>query len=369
MMTNLHDLNKRGQSIWYDNIQRSLLNNGELQQLIDAGVTGVTSNPTIFEKAIVGSSDYDDDFIKLVDQAAPKEIYEALAIDDIQRTADLLRPVYEKTGGFDGYVSLEVSPTLAHDTDGTIAEAQRLYRAVDRPNVMIKIPATPAGVPAIAYSISQGININVTLIFSLAQYEAVANAYIEGLERLAQQGGDVSTVASVASFFVSRVDSLVDKQLEQHGVHDLQGTIAIANAKVAYARFREIFSGPRWEKLAQQGAREQRPLWASTGTKNPDYPDTLYVDNLIGPCTVDTMPPATLSAYMDHGTVSETLETKVDEAQAQLERLRKAGIDMDAVTRQLQDDGVAAFANSFESLIDGIAQKRDRLQAEQASTV
>jgi transaldolase len=364
-MTKIHELNTLGQSVWYDNMRRSLLDNGELQQLIDAGVTGVTSNPTIFEKAIVDSDDYDNDLRRLVAEDTPVgEIYETLAMDDIRRTADMLRPIYERTDGVDGYVSLEVSPTLAHDTEGTIAEAKRLFAALDRPNVMIKIPATPEGIPAIAQSIGAGININVTLIFSLAQYEAVVGAYMDGLEMLAQAGGDVSKIASVASFFVSRVDSMVDKELEQRGVSDLQGTIAVANAKMAYERFRELFSGARWQALAEHGARVQRPLWASTGTKNPNYSDTLYVDSLIGPDTVNTAPPATISTFLDHGTPAATLESGVNEAREQVERLRDLEISLEAITQQLQEKGVESFAQSFASLMEGIAAKRERLLSE-----
>jgi transaldolase len=366
-MTTLHGIQQLGQSIWYDNMRRSMLDNGELVHLIEQGVTGITSNPTIFEKAIVGSTDYDDELRELVQDTSAGDIYEILALADIRRAADLLRPVYDRTGGTDGYVSLEVSPTLARDTEGTVAEAQRLFTALDRPNVMIKIPGTPEGIPAIARSIGAGLNINVTLLFSLGQYEAVIDAYMDGLERLAASGGDVGSIASVASFFVSRVDTLVDKELEQHGNSDLQGTIAVANAKLAYARFKELFSGERWQKLAQQGARVQRPLWASTGTKNPAYSDTLYVDTLIGEHTVNTMPPATLNATLDHGTPALTLESGIEEARSQVARLRDLNIDLDAITQQLQDDGVAAFAKSFESLISGIAEKRERLLAEHAA--
>ncbi|UCC89192.1 MAG: bifunctional transaldolase/phosoglucose isomerase, partial [Anaerolineales bacterium] len=364
-MTKLQHLSNIGQSIWFDYIRRSFITSGELQALIDQGVQGVTSNPSIFEKAIAGSSDYDQDLQDLVIEGKSVEkIYEALTRDDIIRAADLMRPIYDKTNGADGYVSLEVSPTLAHNTQGTIAEARRLFAALDRPNVMIKVPATPAGIPAIEALIGQGINVNVTLIFSLAHYQAVAEAYIIGLEKLMAAGGDLSQVASVASFFVSRVDTVVDRALEQIGETELQGKIAIANAKAAYARFREIFSGPRWGKLVAQGARVQRPLWASTGTKNPHYPDTLYVDNLIGPHTVNTVPPATLQAYLDHGTPASTLESGLEEASTQLRHLAGLGIDLDSITQRLQDDGVAAFAKSFETLMASIAEKRDRLLAE-----
>jgi len=364
-MTELHDLIDLGQSIWFDYIRRSFITSGELQALINQGVRGVTSNPTIFEKAIAGSTDYDADLGRLVDAGkSVEEIYETLALDDIAQAADLMRLVYDETGGADGYVSLEVSPTLANDTGGTVADARRLFAALHRPNVMIKVPATPAGIPAIETLISQGINVNVTLIFSLDHYKAVAEAYIAGLEKLAAAGGDPSRVASVASFFVSRVDTAVDRTLEEIGEVELQGKIAIANAKVAYAYFCEAFSGPRWEKLTAQGARVQRPLWASTGTKNPHYLDTLYVDSLIGLHTVNTVPPATLQAFLDHGNVSPTLEVGLEEAHAHLARLAELGVDLDAITQKLQDDGVASFAKSFESLMASIAEKRDRLLAE-----
>jgi transaldolase/glucose-6-phosphate isomerase len=364
-MTKVQDLNNMGQSIWFDYIRRSFITSGELQALIDQGVRGVTSNPAIFEKAIVGSSDYDQELQDMVAEGKSEdEIYEALALDDIARAADLMKPVYAQTNGADGYVSMEVNPALAHDTQGTVAEARRLFGILGRPNVMIKVPATPAGIPAIETLIGEGININVTLIFSLAQYQAVAEAYIAGLETLIASGGDLSQVSSVASFFVSRVDTAVDRALEEIGEAELQGKIAIANAKVAYAHFRELFSGPRWEKLESKGARVQRPLWASTGTKNPHYPDTQYVDSLIGPHTVNTVPPATLQAFLNHGAVSPTLETELEEANTQLRRLSELSINLDDITQQLQDDGVAAFAKSFESLMTSIAEKRDRLLAE-----
>jgi transaldolase/glucose-6-phosphate isomerase len=363
-MTKLHELADLGQAIWFDYIRRSFITSGELQALIDEGLRGVTSNPTIFEKAIAGSTDYDDALHRLVAEGKTVEaIYEALALDDIQRAADLLRPVYKQTGGADGYVSLEVNPNLAHDTEGTIAEARRLFTVLERPNVMIKVPATPAGIPAIETLISEGINVNVTLMFSLAHYEAVAEAYVTGLEKLAASGGDLSKVASVASFFISRVDSAVDRALEEIGETELQGKIAIANAKATYARFREVFSDERWERLAVQGARVQRPLWASTSTKNPLYPDTLYVDSLIGSDTVNTVPPATLNALLDHGTVAPTLEAGLGKARAQLAQLAELGVDLKALTQKLQDDGVAAFAKSFEALMAAIAEKREQLLA------
>jgi transaldolase len=266
------------------------------------------------------------------------EIYETLALEDIRNVADALRPVYDETGGLDGYVSLEVNPTLAHDTEQTISEAGRLWTAVGRPNLMIKVPSTPAGVPAISTLIGEGFNVNVTLIFSLSQYQAIAEAYMSGLERLVANSDDLSRVASVASFFVSRVDTEVDRQLQAMSETDLAGKIAVANAKLAYARFQEISSGPRWQKLASQGGRVQRPLWASTGTKNPNYSDTLYVDNLIGPHTVNTVPPATLRAFMEHGVVARTLDVGVDQAHAQVNRLAELGIDLEAVTQKLVDE-------------------------------
>ncbi|MFQ5594304.1 MAG: bifunctional transaldolase/phosoglucose isomerase [Anaerolineae bacterium] len=388
-MTKLHELANLGQAIWFDYIRRSFITSGELQRLIDDGLRGITSNPSIFEKAIAGSADYDEDLHRLVDEGkSVDEIYEALALDDISRAADLLRPVYDQTDGADGYVSLEVSPTLAHDTEGTIAEARRLFAALGRPNIMIKVPATPAGIPAIETLIGEGINVNVTLIFSLAHYDAVAEAYLAGLEKLAAAssrgpargaGGDLSRVASVASFFVSRVDTAVDRKLEElshntqypipntqypiSNIQSLKGKIAVANAKMAYARFRQVFSGARWKQLASQGARVQRPLWASTSTKNPLYPDTLYVDALIGPDTVNTVPPATLNAFFDHGIVASTLESDLEEARAQLAQLAELGISLDAITEQLQDDGVASFAKSFKALMASIAEKRERLLA------
>lgn len=361
-MTKLHELAELGQAIWLDYISRSLITSGELTELVDQGLRGVTSNPSIFEKAIAGSADYDEDLNRLIhDGRSVAEIYEDLAMADIRSAADILRPVYDKSGGADGFVSLEVNPSLAHDTEATIAEARRLFASLERPNVMIKVPATPAGIPAIESLIGEGININVTLIFSLEQYETVATAYIAGLEKLALSGGDLGKVASVASFFISRVDTAVDKALEEIGNTEIQGKIAIDNARIAYGRFRQIFSSERWQKLAAGSARVQRPLWASTSSKNPAYPDTLYVDNLIGFDTVNTLPPATLNDFLDHGTVAATVETDVDGARNRMAELAELGIDLDAVTNKVLDEGVAAFATSFEGLIAGIAEKRRRL--------
>jgi transaldolase/glucose-6-phosphate isomerase len=367
-MTKIHGLAEIGQAIWVDFIRRGFITTGQLQALVDQGVQGVTSNPSIFEKAIAGSTDYDGALEDLVAAGlSVDQIYEALAIDDIRSAADVLRPTYDTTGGADGYVSLEVSPHLAHDTASTVAEARRLFGIIARPNVMIKVPATPAGVPAITSLIGEGINVNVTLIFSLEQYEAIARAYIAGLEQLAAAGGNVGHVGSVASFFVSRIDTAVDRALDGIGATDLQGKIAIASARVAYARFHELFRGQPWERLAALGARPQRPLWASTSTKNPDYPDTMYVDHLIGPQTVNTVPPDTLAAFLEHGQVALTLEQGLVKARQQLASLADLGIDLRAITQKLQDDGVEAFARSFDALLQAIADKRAQFLASKQS--
>lgn len=362
-MTKLHDLIQRGQAIWLDYIQRTFTASGKLKALVDQGVRGVTSNPTIFEQAITGSDDYDDDMQALIAEGKTvNEIYEALVLHDIAQAADVLRPVYDATNGTDGFVSLEVSPTLARDTQGTIDEARRLFAALNRPNIMIKVPSTPEGVPAIETLIADGINVNVTLIFSLSQYDAIARAYIAGLEKRLAAGEDISRVASVASFFVSRVDTEVDKALEAAGNDELQGKIAVANARLAYTHYQELFNGARWEKLAAAGAQVQRPLWASTGTKNPAYSDTLYVDSLIGPDTVNTVPPKTLDAFMDHGAVAGMLEQGIDQARADIDKLVELGINLDAITQELQDVGVEKFAQSFDTLMAGIQEKHDMLQ-------
>jgi len=363
-VTKLHELTELGQAIWLDYIRRSFITTGELQALIEKGLRGVTSNPTIFDKAIAGSTDYDEDLRRLVKEGkSDTEIYEKIVLDDIGRTADTLRPVYERTDGVDGYVSLEVSPALANDTDGTLAEARRFFSMLGRPNVMIKVPATGAGIPAIEALIGEGINVNVTLIFSVSHYEPAAQAYITGLERRLATGGDISTIASVASFFVSRVDTAVDLALEKIEYAELEGKIAIANAKAAYARFNKVFSGERWDRLVDHGAHVQRVLWGSTGTKDPRYSDTLYVDSLIGPNTVNTVPPVTLQAFIDHGHAALTIEKDLDQARADLDRLNTLGIDLDAITQQLQEGGVDAFATSFEDLMASIAEKRKQLKA------
>jgi transaldolase len=364
-MSKLDQLAELGQSIWLDFIRRSLITSGELQELVDGGLRGMTSNPTIFDKAISGSDDYDEALRDLVTEGGTvQEIYEALAMEDIRLAADVLRPVYDRSDSLDGYVSLEVSPKLAHDTAGTVEEALWLFAALDRPNVMIKVPATPAGLPAIETLIAAGLNINVTLIFSLDQYRAVAEAYIAGLEKLAASGGDLAHSASVASFFVSRIDSAVDAALEAGGPEGAatQGKTAVASAKVAYALFEEIFAGQRWERLAASGARVQRPLWASTSTKNPAYPDTMYVDTLIGPHTVNTLPPATLKDFQDHGTVALTVREGVEGARQHLARLPELGVDLEAITQKLLDDGVASFARSFDSLLASVGQKSAQLR-------
>ena len=370
-MTKLHEAAKLGQSIWLDYIRRDFIKSGELQKLIDAGLRGITSNPSIFNEAISQSDDYDDAMKQLVTEGKSlDETYEALVVTDIQSAADLLHPVFDESKGDDGYISLEVNPRLAYDTGSTIKEVRHLHKVVDRPNLMIKVPATAAGIPAIATLIGEGININVTLMFSLKDYDAVSDAYLRGLERLAANGGDVSQVASVASFFVSRVDGVVDKQLaditgEQADLADsLEGTIGIANAKLAYARYLSVFSSERWQRLAMQGARPQRVLWGSTSTKNPKFSDTLYVDNLMGANTVNTIPPSTLDAFRDHGTVASGLTDKLDQAREQLVQLAKLGIDLEIITQQLQDEGVQKFADAFDGLMEAIETKRREMKSE-----
>ncbi|HUU82583.1 MAG TPA: transaldolase [Phycisphaerae bacterium] len=350
-----------GQSLWYDNIRRGMIASGELDKFVADGVVGMTSNPTIFQKAISGSDDYDEALAGLIaDGKSDAQVYETLVVDDIRAAADILRPVYDGSARRDGYVSLEVDPGLAYDTRVTISEAQRLFRTINRLNVMIKIPATDEGLPAVRATIAAGVNVNVTLIFSCEVYRRVTEAYLQGLEDLVSAGGDPASVASVASFFVSRVDSAVDKLLAarveagQKEAESLFGQAAIANTRIAYAAFAEIFAQPRFRKLAGSGARVQRPLWASTSTKDPRYPDTYYVDNLIGPDTVNTVPPATLDAFKDHGVVARTIDTDLDQAHRLTARLGELGISMDAVTEQLRVDGVAAFAHSFDQLMDDL---------------
>jgi transaldolase len=366
-MNKIQEIQDLGQSVWLDNIHRKMLEKGGLQNLIDKGVSGVTSNPSIFEKAIAGSSDYDDQLVALLDQEASIiEIYEALVLRDIGMAADTLKEVYDRTNGADGYVSLEVSPELADDTDGTVDEAKRYFTLLNRPNIMIKVPATEAGIPAIEALIATGVNVNVTLIFALTNYEDIAQAYIKGLEHAANAGIALQEIASVASFFVSRVDTAVDTLLDEIGNKELQGKLAIANAKLAYRRFKQIFNGSAWDHLEQMGARVQRPLWASTSTKNPAYPDTLYVDELIGPSTVNTVPPTTLDSYLEHGKVELTLEEDIGAAEDQFNQIRDLGIDFNAVTQKLQEDGVKAFAKSYRNLIAAINDKCERMRVQPA---
>ncbi len=377
----LHAVYELGQSVWYDNIQRGLITSGDFQRLIDDdAVVGVTSNPTIFEKAIGGSADYDDALRALVRQGVtdPRQAFFALAIEDIQMAADILRPIYERTGHLDGYISLEVSPDLANDTEATIAETRRLFARVNRPNVMIKIPATAEGLPAIEEMIYEGVNINVTLIFALDVYERVTEAYIRGLERRAAEGKPVQDIASVASFFVSRVDTLVDKQLdakiaaatedaERERLRALQGKAAIANARLAYEKYGAIFHGERFASLLAAGARPQRCLWASTSTKNPAYRDVLYVEELLVPETVDTMPPQTIIAFQEHGEARRAPDA-YDEARATMSDLAAAGIDMAQVTKQLEIEGVKSFTTSFISLLESTGKKIATLAAEMAAS-
>jgi len=362
----LQKLAERGQSIWIDNLSRQLVHGGGLQELIDeSAVTGVTSNPTIFQKAIAQSDDYDDQLRALLETTDdPREVFFRLAEDDVRDACDVLLPVWERTSGVDGYVSIEVDPWLAYDTEGTFEQAIQLHEAIDRPNLHVKIPATMAGLPAIEDCVARGKSINITLIFSLDRYRAVAEAYLRGLERLVAGGGDPSKVASVASFFVSRVDTEADRRLEELGNTKLQGRLGIANAKLAYRHFEGAFSGSRWEFLEGKGASKQRPLWASTSTKNPAYRDVMYVEELIGPDTVDTMPPETLEAFADHGEVrGDTVREGVGKAQRLLEKLSAAGVDYDDVVETLEDEGVRKFTDSFDELIDGIRAKRGELAA------
>src|SRR3954454_3679027 len=365
-------LEAHGQSVWLDFLARGFIAKGDLKKLIERdGVKGVTSNPSIFEKAIGSSDEYDG----AIAQALKKgdrpvaELFEQLAVEDIRHAADVLRPVYDQLNGEDGFVSLEVSPYLAMDTEATIAEAKRLWKDVGRRNLMVKVPATPEGLPAIQALIGEGISINITLLFSQQVYVDVAEAYLAGLEKYVAAGGDPSTVASVASFFVSRIDSAIDKQLdekiarandptEQQRLAALKGKVAIANAKLAYQHYKRLFSGARWEKLKAKGAKPQRLLWASTGTKNKDYSDVLYVDELIGPDTINTMTPATLEAFRDHGRLRDSLEENLDDARRVLAELQKSGISLDAITAELVRDGVKLFADAADKLYGAVAHKR-----------
>src|SRR3569623_1159405 len=371
-MNPVKELEKHGQAVWLDFLARGFIAKGDLKRLIDTdGVKGVTSTPSIFEKAIGSSDEYDAPIGKALKRGdrTVADLFEAVAVEDIQAAADVLRPVYDRLKGGDGYVSLEVSPYLAMDTAGTVAEARRLWKDVNRKNLMVKVPATPEGLPAIEQLIGDGISINITLLFSKAVYLEVAKAYIAGLEKYVAGGGDPSHVASVASFFVSRIDSVVDKQLdekiarandpsEKERLAALKGKVAIANAKLAYQDYKRLFAGPRWDKFAAKGARPQRLLWASTGTKNKDYRDVLYVEELIGPDTVNTMPPATVDAFRDHGRLRDSLEENLDDARRVLAELEKSGISLDAIAEALVEDGVKQFADAADKLYGAVAHKR-----------
>ena len=371
----LESLHDHGQAVWLDFLARRFITEGGLKKLVEGdGLTGVTSNPTIFNKAIAGSADYDSS-LKTAGDFDIMTLYERLAIEDIQHAADVLRPAYEATKRADGYVSLEVSPYLAMSTEATVAEARRLSNAVSRDNVMIKVPATKPGLPAIRQLIGEGINVNITLLFSQQVYEEVVEAYLAGVEHLVAQGGDPSKIASVASFFVSRIDQSVDKLIDEclrqtndadkrADLTGLRGKIAIANAKLAYQRYKRLFAGARWEKLRAEGARVQRLLWASTGTKNPAYSDVLYIEGLIAPETISTMPPATMDAFRDHGRVQPTLEENIEQARQVMATLEKSGISIDSVTAKLVEEGVQIFANAFDKLLDAVARKRVALLGE-----
>ena len=363
----LHQLSEAGVSVWIDNLSRDLIQSGELERMMrEDAVVGITSNPTIFQKAISSGEAYDAQLREVLEEETdPTEIFIRLAAKDVTDACDLLRKVWDEGGGKDGYVSIEVDPTLAYDTEGTVAQALRFHKLIDRPNLFVKIPATKPGLPAIEDMIAKGKSINVTLIFSLRRYLEVAEAYIRGLERLVAGGGDPTVVASVASFFVSRVDTETDRRLDEIGGHDkLRGKLGIANAKLAYERYEQLFSGERWEFLAGKGASPQRCLWASTSTKNPAYRDTMYVEELVGPMTVNTMPPETIEAFQDHGkVVPNTVKRDLDGVRKLLEDLAKAGVDYDDVVETLEREGVEKFADSFAELLEGIRQSSRELVA------
>lgn len=369
-MNPLRSLSESGQSVWLDYIQRKLLATGELERLVEEdGVTGVTSNPAIFEKAVADSDDYDDVTARMGREgsADPKAVYEAIAMRDIREAADVLQSVYRETGRRDGYVSLEVSPHLAHDTEGTVAEARRLWNSVSRDNLLIKVPGTPEGVPAIERLIGEGISVNVTLLFAREAYEQVAQAYLRGLAKAAADGLDLGRIASVASFFISRIDTLADQMIEarleaadeagKERLRGLMGKVAVANAKLTYKRYKEIMQGEGWQALAGRGARPQRLLWASTSTKNPGYRDVLYVEELVGEDTVNTVPPATLDAFRDHGKVRKSLDEDVEGASETMAALERAGVSMQEVTDQLLEDGVRLFSEAFDKLLATIEEE------------
>ena len=372
-MTKLHDLyDREGQSPWLDDLHRDWLTGGHLRELVGLGVRGVTSNPTIFAKAIEASDVYDDEFRRLIQKMSVEDAYWEMVIDDIQQALGVLRPVHESSEGADGFVSLEVAPSLARDTEGSVAAARSLHDRIHQPNLLVKVPGTAEGVPAIRQLFSEGRSINVTLIFGLDRYDAVMEAYLAGLEAYAgQDGADLSQVHSVASFFVSRVDTEVDRRLEAlaggtDGVGDpevlaLRGKAAVAQAQVAYEHFTATFAGERWEALRAKGARVQRPLWASTSTKNPKYPDLLYVDTLIGPDTVNTMPEQTLDALLDHGTIARTIDADLPGAHRVLDALARVGIDMDDVSATLEEQGVSSFSKSFDELLQSLTDKANAI--------
>lgn len=359
------------QSVWQDDISRDMLQQGVLKQRIDEiGIRGVTSNPTIFQKAIASGHAYDDDIKRMLgEDKTPIEIFDAVAVKDIQDACDLFRAMYDESNGGDGYVSIEVLPSLARDTSGTLDNARALWRAVDRPNLMVKVPGTEEGAPAIEQLLSEGININVTLLFSLENYERVARAYVSALSKRDAAGESVDRIASVASFFVSRVDTAADKAIDEKiaegasGLEDLKGKVAVANAQMAYKLFEEIFGSDEFKALEKKGAGVQRPLWASTGTKNPEYSDVLYVETLIGPHTVNTMPVKTIEAFLDHGTVARTVDKSYGEAERVLARLEEAGISLDAITAQLEKEGIDAFVASYDDLLAGVEEKKSALAA------
>lgn len=360
---------EQDQSVWQDDISRDMLQQGLLEQRIaDIGIRGVTSNPTIFQKAISSGHAYDDDIKRMLDEdKSPIEIFDALAIKDIQDACDLFRPMYDESDGGDGFVSIEVFPSLARDTNGTLNNARALWRSVDRPNLMVKVPGTVEGAPAIEQLLSEGISVNITLLFSIENYERVANAYVSALAKRDVAGEPIDRLASVASFFVSRVDTAADKKLDEKieagntELKKLKGKVAVANAQMAYQKFEEIFGSDEFKKLEAKGAGVQRPLWASTGTKNPEYSDVLYVEELIGPHTVNTMPVNTIEAFLDHGTVSRTVDQNYDAAADILTRLEAAGISLDEITTQLENDGIDSFAASYDELLGGVEEKRSAL--------